>query len=874
MKSATIETKRVQDAYEAHPGSDDEWIPSACALCYSTCSIVAHRVGGTIVKIEGNPGSAVGKGRLCGKGVSGLMSHYDPHRLKKPLRRTNSRKGIGVDPGWKEISWDEALDEIVEVLKRVRAEDPRKLVMQRTTTVTASRVPMGTFASGFGTPNTSTAGGGLHCGNGAHLISGIMHASWSVVPDFERCNYAMYFGASKGHSAGHASTSNIGLAADARARGMKLVVVDPMCNFASAKATEWVPLRVGTDAALALAMCNVMVNELGVFDREYLKAKTNGPYLIGPDKRYVRDPSSDEPLVWDEREGAARRYDEVPAERMALEGEFQVAGVVCRPSFHLLREHLRKFSAEMAEATTTVPAPRIRRMAGEFAREARIGSTIVVEGVTVPYRPVAAIAFRGSQGHMNSVYNFLAIDLLNQLVGAADVAGGCLGFNPACNGFPETGRLKYRPKPGPDGLMVTGMWMGYHYPYPMTEPRSPTNLGLQDLLVMGMTSPFLASSDQEDLWRKFEIPYRPEVMINFGANLVMSMGNRETAAESLARYKFIVSFDLFLTETSSFADIVLPDCDYLQSYDSRSTFPFIFGHPSGMGEWCWGIRQPVVEPQGEQRRFADVLLEIAGRVGFAADMNAAINGFLGLQPPYHLSPDRTYTWEEICDRELKSNFGPERDLEWFKKNGVLKWPKTPDEPYWRATTEARVPIYWEFLVDMYGKIRGYAEPRGVTIPPEYYEPLPDFIPCRSHCCTDEGFDFYAFYYRDTLHTNSYTLENPWLDEAARLDPYSYTIVVNYDAGSKHGLVHGEPVRVENEAGRSVEGRVCLSEAIHPEGLGIAALAGHWGDGMPIAKGKGVFFNELLELDWEHASPINLNLDLCAKVKVTRVRGES
>lgn len=44
--------------------------------------------------------------------------------------------------------------------------------------------------------------------------------------------------------------------------------------------------------------------------------------------------------------------------------------------------------------------------------------------------------------------------------------------------------------------------------------------------------------------------------------------------------------------------------------------------------------------------------------------------------------------------------------------------------------------------------------------------------------------------------------------------------------------------------------------------------------MPIAKGKGVFFNELLELDWEHASPINLNLDLCAKVKVTRVRGES
>ena len=63
----------------------------------------------------------------------------------------------------------------------------------------------------------------------------------------------------------------------------------------------------------------------------------------------------------------------------------------------------------------------------------------------------------------------------------------------------------------------------------------------------------------------------------------------------------------------------------------------------------------------------------------------------------------------------------------------------------------------------------------------------------------------------------------------------------------------------------------LTQAIHPEGLGVAACAGHWGDGMPIAKGKGVFFNDLLELDWEHSSPINLNLDLCARVKVSVVK---
>ena len=849
---------------------DDVWIPSSCSLCYGTCSILAHRVNGVVVKIEGNPESAVGKGRLCGKGVSGIMTHYDPNRLTRPLRRTNPKKGLSEDPRWKEISWDEALDEISAVLRKVRAEDPRKLVVQRTTTVTASRVPFQTFAAAFGTPNFSVSGGGQHCGNGAHLISGMMHASWSIVPDFEYCNYAIYFGASKGHSAGHASCSNMGKAADARVRGMKMVVVDPICNFAAAKATEWVPLRVGTDAALALAMCNVMVNELGIYDGPYLQAKTNAPYLIGPDKLYVRHPESKQPLVWDTRSNTARPYTEVAAADMALEGEFTVDGTRCRPSFHCLRDHLRKFTPEWAEEISTIETATIRRLAKEFGTEARVGSTIVVEGVTLPYRPVAAIAFRGSQGHMNSVYNFYAVDLLNHLVGAADVVGSCLGFNPTCHGHPDTGKLRYIPSAGPDGLMVTGMWMGYHYPYPPSEPRLPTNLGLQDLFVLGMTSPFLDSTDREEMWERFDLPYRPEVMVNFGANLVMSIANKEAVAASLAKYKFMVSFDLFLTETSNFADIVLPDCGYLQSLDSRSNFPFIFSLPAGMGEWCWPIRQPVLPPDGEQRHCADVLLEIADRAGFRADLNAAYNASLNIQAPHRLEGETRYSYAQICDAELKNNFGTERGLDWFKEQGVIKWKKKPEEVYWRPFVDVRVPIYWEFMLPIGAKIAAIAEPRGLKIPMEYYEPLPDFLPCTSHCCQKQDFDFYAFYYRDIVHTNSFTMENPWLDKAARLDPFSYTIAINATEARKKALHDGQLVWVENEVGHKVKGRLKLTEAIHPEGIGIAAMCGHWSDGMPIAKGKGVFFNELLELDWAHVSPVNNNLDLCAKVRVVPV----
>jgi molybdopterin-containing oxidoreductase family molybdopterin binding subunit len=845
----------------------DQWIPSACGLCYGTCSIRGHVTDGVLVKIEGNPDSTIGRGRLCGKGVSGIMTLYDPNRVDAPLRRTNPEKGIGVDPGWKEISWEEALEEIAARLRKIHAEDPRKLFVQRTTTNTSLRAPFAAFAAAFGTPNSWAAGGGLHCGNGAHLIGGIMHASWSLVPDFQHCRYAIYFGASKGHGAGHVACTNMQQAADARARGMRLVVVDPMCNFASAKAAEWVPLRPGTDAALALAMVNVIVNTLGVWDAEYLAAKTNAPYLIGPDRCYVRDPATGKPLVWDAVRGEAVPYDVPGSASLPLEGEYQAAGVAARPAFALLREHLVQFTPAWAESITTVPAATIERLAREFAHEAMVGATIVLDGKRLPYRPVAAIYFRGAQGHKNSVYNCLAIELLNQVVGAADVPGGALGFNPVCYGHPDTGKPWYEPKPGPDGLMITGTWVAPHLPYPIAEPKHPDTMSLNGLFPLGMFGPTMASSDQEALWSRFGLPYRPEMMLNYGANSLMSVGNSETVAETLKRIPFIVSLDVVLTEFSEFADIVLPDASYLESLDSRPNVPFIFNHPAGLGVWSWPIKQPVVPPAALRRPAAEVLLELADRVGIREELNAATNALLRLDGPHRLALERRYTHEEICDRELQTHFGPERGLDWFKEHGVISWPKRVEEVYWRPFLDVRVPIYWEFLRHLDAKARPMAAMHGLDWDEAYYDPLPRWLPCPSHEVTDPAYDLFGFYFRDTIHTNSFTMENAWLDEAARMDPISYTIAVNTATGRRKGLREGQEVWLESPAGRRVRGRVHLTEAVHPEGVGVGGCAGHWAKTLPVARGKGVFFNELLEIDWAHTSPVNLNLDTCVKLRI-------
>src|SRR4030042_4488787 len=160
---------------------DDNWTPSQCGRCFATCSIRVHRINDVAVRIEGNPDSWQGsRGGVCAKGASGLQLLYDPNRLNVPLRRTNPEKGLYEDPKWKEISWDEALDEIAEKLKRGLNDDPRKRLLQSTTvrSPTASLGWRKLMATILGTPNGSVGGAGIACGNGLKFGCGLLYGLW------------------------------------------------------------------------------------------------------------------------------------------------------------------------------------------------------------------------------------------------------------------------------------------------------------------------------------------------------------------------------------------------------------------------------------------------------------------------------------------------------------------------------------------------------------------------------------------------------------------------------------------------------------------------------------------------------------------------
>src|SRR3970282_117298 len=126
------------------------------------------------------------------------------------------------------------------------------------------------------------------------------------------------------------------------------------------------------------------------------------------------------------------------------------------PSFQLLKEHLKQYTPEMAFKVSSVPVDTIRRIATEFATEARVGSTITIDGHTLPYRPVSAVIFRGGQGHENAYHTCFAVSLLSSLVGAVEVPGGTTGWPAVTMGYPGMegpSNLKWSVFKGLDGFL-------------------------------------------------------------------------------------------------------------------------------------------------------------------------------------------------------------------------------------------------------------------------------------------------------------------------------------------------------------------------------------------------------------------------------------
>ncbi|MCC7113841.1 MAG: molybdopterin-dependent oxidoreductase, partial [Burkholderiales bacterium] len=701
-------------------------VPTYCYQCVAGPDLLTVKVvDGVATELEPNLCSAgihPGGGKVCVKAYGLVQKTYHPNRVLTPMKRTNPRKGRGEDPMFVPISWDEAYTAIADKLNAIRAEGlhdasgyPRVAA-----TFGGGGTPqsyMGTFPaflSAWGAVDMGFGSGqGVKCYHSEHLYGEFWHRAFIVAPDTPRTEYLISCGANVEASGG---VVGIWRHANARVRGMKRVQVEPHLSITGACSAEWVPIKPKTDAAFLFALMQVMLHEARRerLDLRYLTKLTASPYLVGPNGYYLRDPASSKPLVWDRRSDAAVAHD-APGIDEALEGTFEADAIEIGPdgevlargrlagttAFSKLVEHVATYTPEWAERVCEVPAKRIRRIANEYLDHAHVGETIVVDGVTLPFRPVAVSLGKTVNNGWGGYECCWARTMLAALVGALEVPGGTIGTTVRLN-RPQNDRLK-SVKAGPDGFMA--------YPLNPTgkdtwSPKPNIRNAYKTMVPLAADGPWSQALGPTHFSWMFmdETPKGlprvapPDVWFVYRSNPAISFWDTPGVQDKMARFPFIVAFAFTRDETNHFADILLPDAVDLESLQlirvGGTKFVEQFWNHQG-----FALRQPAVAAQGEARDFTDIASELAERCGLTQGYIAAINRGVAGGPltggprSYELDPARRHTRDEIWDavcRAASSELSDGQDshgLDWWRERGFHTKPFPQVEWYLLPTLE-------------------------------------------------------------------------------------------------------------------------------------------------------------------------------------------
>jgi anaerobic selenocysteine-containing dehydrogenase len=251
-----------------------ETIFRTCTLCEATCGLAFEVEGNRILAVRPDEDDVFSKGYVCPKGIAIAEVHHDPDRLRGPVRRNAAG-------AFEPIGWDEAFALVASRLKEIRDRHGPDAVAFYWGNPTGSNhgalLLVGSFAKALGTRNRYSAGS--QDANPRLVTSYLLYGS-SVsipVPDIDRTHYFLCLGANPFVSNGSVMTApDVRRRMRAiRARGGRVVVVDPRRTETAREADEHVAIRPGGDAAMLLAMVQVLT-ERGRLDRALLARVTTG----------------------------------------------------------------------------------------------------------------------------------------------------------------------------------------------------------------------------------------------------------------------------------------------------------------------------------------------------------------------------------------------------------------------------------------------------------------------------------------------------------------------------------------------------------------------------------------------------------------------
>ncbi len=819
-----------------------------------------------------------GGGRVCVKAYGLIQKTYNPNRVKQPMKRTNPRKGRDEDPGFVPITWDEAFRIVGDKLREVRAKglknDDGHPRLANTTGGGGTPVQyMGTypaFLAAWGPVDQSYgAGQGVKCDHSEHLYGELWHRAFIISPDTPRVNFIINCGSNVEASGG---VVGIWREADARARGARRIQVEPHMSITGAVSAEWVPIKPKTDAAFLFALVHRMVHERPIeetCDLANIKERSNSPYLVGPNGWFLREPESGKPLIHDLADGRAKPFDAEIGDA-AIAGSFRASGVEhgpeneewthqdieVKPAFQLFLEHMAPYTPEWAEAECDVPAATIRRVADEYVAQACIGETIEIEGVTLPFRPVAVMLGKTTNNGWGGYHCCWARTMLALLVGALEVPGGTIGttvklVRPASS---RVGSVI----PGEDGFMryqfnptSSNEWMRHPHirnayktlvPLVSDSPWSPA-LGPSHL-------PWLFQKEPPKNWTRVT---PPDIWFCYRTNPAISSWKAPEVAERLAEFPFIVAFTYTLDETNHFADVLLPESSDLESTQliriGGTKFIENFWHHEG-----WAIRQPAIEPLHDTMDMSDIATRLAMEAGILEEYVAALNngaagtrlardGKYDFSLPTDTPPESETVWDAMCKAASwdLSEGEAVHDLDWFKEHGyMLKDFKQIDWYLYPAMKRQKLRYelpYQERLTRHGRELAVRLKEIGVDWwekQLEEYEPMPTYERfadiwanhVREYGREPEDYPFWAITARSFQYAWGANVGLPLIHEVADNIAGHKGVILNRGKAAEMGIADGEEVVIESVTGMT-EGRAVLREGIRPDTVLMIGQFDHW-----------------------------------------------
>ena len=379
---------------ESISGSTDpgKWIASTCQGCTTWCPVEIFVQNGRAVKVRGNRYSKQNDGYVCPRGHLGLQELYDPDRVKVPMKRTNPKKGRGVDPKFVPITWDEALNTIADKMMELRKNgESEKYMLLRGRYSYMRDVIYDVMTKIYGSPNNISHSS--ICAEAENFGAYYTEGMWGYRDyDVSNSKYVVIWGCDP-------TNSNRLVPAIIKRFGDVLdkatvAVVDPRMQTTATKAQEWLPIIPGQDGALATAFAHVILTE-GLWSKEFV-----GDFKDG--KNQFK---------------AGKTVDE------ASFAEKETSGIV-----KWWNIELKDRTPEWAAPLTGIPKEQIIRVAKGMGKAS--------PHVCVWLGPGAAMQVRGG-------YSAMAVHALNGLLGAVDNVGGTLGgAKQAANKMPKVDKYQ------------------------------------------------------------------------------------------------------------------------------------------------------------------------------------------------------------------------------------------------------------------------------------------------------------------------------------------------------------------------------------------------------------------------------------------------